>query len=265
MNPILRRCKLPTLLAVSMALAGMTAHPVAAAAGTSPGKTRQDELAVAGGTALDPTLPVEVESTGRKPVGDTADGWYARYLRAPQTVDCLGQAETQCRDQRLEVTSEAKVDLVCKTLVPLPDGTNEERRTLVSPGRTRILAAAFLPADQTLKLRTVSCETLPPLPALDPAPPAGCRPEIIAGPPVTAFYPDISRRLQEEGPVVVYFRLEQAEGPATEITIGQSSLSAQLDEAAALYIANQTFKVACPQNTFRLRVRFKLEDESKTP
>jgi TonB family protein len=88
---------------------------------------------------------------------------------------------------------------------------------------------------------------------------------VIAGPPVDAFYPDISRRLLEEGPVTVYFRLEQAEGPATNIWVGQSSLSAQLDEAAALYIANQTFKVACPQNQFRLRVRFKLQDEAPPP
>ena len=257
--------KLPALLALTTVVPWLFESPTALAAGTNPGKSRDELVLATGGTALDPTLPVEVESTGRKTVGETTDGWYARYLRAPQTVDCLGQAETQCREQKLEVASDSKVDLVCKTLVPLSDGTNEERRVLIPPGRTKALAEAFLPADQTLKLRTVSCEALPAPPALDPPPPSGCRPEIIAGPPIDAFYPDISRRLQEEGPVVVYFRLEKPEGPASALYIGQSSFSAQLDEAAALYIANQTFKVACPQNNFRLRVRFKLQDEEKAP
>jgi TonB family protein len=82
---------------------------------------------------------------------------------------------------------------------------------------------------------------------------------------VDAFYPELSRRLQEEGPVAVYFRLEQEEGAATAIRVGQSSLSAQLDEAAMLYIANQTFRVACPKHEFRLRVRFRLQDEVKSP
>lgn len=237
----------------------------ATAAASSPTKTKAEILPAAAGTELDATLPVEVESTGRKALGEGTDGWYARYLRAPQTVECLGQADSQCREQRLEITSDAKVDLICKTMMPLADGTNEERRALVPPGRTKSIAEAFLPADQTLKLRTVSCEALPPPPALDPPPPSGCRPQVIAGPPVDAFYPDISRRLQEEGPVTVYFRLEEAEGAATNIWVGQSSLSSQLDEAATLYIANQTFKVDCPKNQFRLRVRFKLQDEERTP
>lgn len=235
------------------------------AAGSSPGKTKTADISAAGGTELDPTLPVEVESTGRKEVGTAGDGWYARYLRAPQPVECLGQAETQCREQRLEVSSEAKTDLICKTLVPLADGTNDERSILLPAGRTKTVAEAFLPTDQSLKLRTVSCAVLPPPPPLDPAPPAGCRPEITAGPGVEDFYPDLSRKLGEEGPVTVYFRLEQAEGQAMQIQVGQSSLSAQLDQAAMLYIANQTFKVACPGNQFRLRVRFKLQEAAPAP
>ena len=104
-----------------------------------------------------------------------------------------------------------------------------------------------------------------PAPPLNPAPPAGCRPEITAGPGVEAFYPDLSRKLGEEGPVTVYFRLDQAEGQAMQIQVGQSSLSAELDQAAMLYIANQTFKVACPGNQFRLRVRFKLQEPVPAP
>jgi len=248
----------------SLVLASVSA-PFASAAGSSPGKMQAAELPTASGTELDSTLPVEVESTGRKDVGTAGDGWYARYLRAPQTVDCLGNAGTQCREQRLEVTSEAKTDLICKTLVPLADGTNDERSVMLPAGRTKTVAEAFLPTDQTLKLRTVSCSILPAPPALDPAPPAGCRPEITAGPGVEAFYPDVSRRLQQEGPVTVYFRLDQAEGQAMQIQVGQSSLSPELDQAAMLYIANQTFKVACPGNQFRLRVRFKLQDEVPAP
>lgn len=264
--PIVLRKPLVSILLPGVAfLALAIPAPTTLAAGSSPKTARADSLLAAGGTEQDPTLPVEVESTGRKSLPDSADGWYARYLRAPQTVACLGQSDTQCREQRLEVTSESKADLVCKTLMPLPDGTNEERRALVPPGRTKAVAEAFLPADQTLKLRTVSCEALPSPPPPDPAPPTGCRPEIIAGPAVDAFYPDLSRRLQEEGPVAVYFRLEQEEGPATNVRVGQSSLSAQLDEAAMLYIANQTFRVSCPKHEFRLRVRFRLQDEAKAP
>lgn len=254
------------LLSSGLCLALGLLNPIPAfAAGTAVGKSKDAEMSVAEGTALDSTLPVEVESTGRKPVGTSGDGWYARYLRAPQTVDCLGQAGTQCREQRLEVTSEAKTDLICKTLVPMADGTNDERSIMLTAGRTKTVAEAFLPADQTLKLRTVSCDTLPPAPALNPAPPAGCRPEITAGPGVEAFYPDLSRKLGEEGPVTVYFRLDQTEGQAMQIQVGQSSLSAELDQAAMLYIANQTFKVACPGNQFRLRVRFKLQEEAPAP
>ncbi|MEY4377458.1 MAG: hypothetical protein RJB26_2008 [Pseudomonadota bacterium] len=254
----------PFAASLCLLVGGLVAAP-AFGAGSSPGKTKADEVPVATGTELDATLPVEVESTGRKEVGNSGDGWYARYLRAPQTVECLGQAGSQCREQRLEVTSDAKTDLICKTLVPMADGTNDERSVMLTAGRTKTIAEAFLPADQTLKLRTVTCQTLPTAPALDPAPPAGCRPEITAGPGVEAFYPDLSRKLGEEGPVTVYFRLEQAEGQATAIQVGQSSLSAQLDEAAMLYIANQTFKVACPAHQFRLRVRFKLQEEVPAP
>ncbi len=247
-----------------LALASVTT-PLATAAGSSPGKMQATDLPTASGTELDSTLPVEVESTGRKTVGAGSDGWYARYLRAPQTVDCLGNAGTQCREQRLEVTSEAKTDLICKTLVPMADGTNDERSIMLPSGRTKTVAEAFLPSDQSLKLRTVSCDLLPAAPALDPAPPAGCRPEVVSGPGVEAFYPDMSRRLQQEGPVTVYFRLDQPEGQAMQIQVGQSSLSPELDQAAMLYIASQTFKVACPGNQFRLRVRFKLQDEAPAP
>ena len=247
-----------------LALASVTT-PLAIAAGSSPGKMQATDLPTASGIELDSTLPVEVESTSRKTVGTGSDGWYARYLRAPQTVDCLGNAGTQCREQRLEVTSEAKTDLICKTLVPMADGTNDERSIMLPAGRTKTVAEAFLPADQSLKLRTVSCDTLPAAPALDPAPPAGCRPEVVSGPGVEAFYPDMSRRLQQEGPVTVYFRLDQPEGQAMQIQVGQSSLSPELDQAAMLYIASQTFKVACPGNQFRLRVRFKLQDEAPAP
>jgi len=230
-----------------LALASVTT-PLATAAGSSPGKMQATDLPTPSGTELDSTLPVEVESTGRKTVGAGSDGWYARYLRAPQTVDCLGNAGTQCREQRLEVTSEAKTDLICKTLVPMADGTNDERSIMLPSGRTKTVAEAFLPSDQSLKLRTVSCDLLPAAPALDPA-----------------FYPDMSRRLQQEGPVTVYFRLDQPEGQAMQIQVGQSSLSPELDQAAMLYIASQTFKVACPGNQFRLRVRFKLQDEAPAP
>ena len=161
--------------------------PLSIAAGSSPGKMQATDLPTPSGTELDSTLPVEVESTGRKTVGTGTDGWYARYLRAPQTVDCLGNADTQCREQRLEVTSEAKTDLICKTLVPMADGTNDERSIMLPSGRTKTVAEAFLPTDQSLKLRTVSCDTLPAAPAPDPAPPAGCRPEIVSGPGVEAF------------------------------------------------------------------------------
>ena len=253
-------------IAACTCLVLVSAHaPSSIAAGSSPGKMQATDLPTPSGTELDSTLPVEVESTGRKTVGTGTDGWYARYLRAPQTVDCLGNADTQCREQRLEVTSEAKTDLICKTLVPMADGTNDERSIMLPSGRTKTVAEAFLPTDQSLKLRTVSCDTLPAAPALDPAPPAGCRPEVVSGPGVEAFYPDMSRRLQQEGPVTVYFRLDQPEGKAMQIQVGQSSLSPELDQAAMLYIANQTFKVTCPGNQFRLRVRFKLQDEAEAP
>lgn len=254
----------PFAASLCLLVGGVVASP-AFGAGSSPGKTKADEIPVATGTELDSTLPVEVESTGRKAVGTAGDGWYARYLRAPQTVECLGQTGTQCREQRLEVTSEAKTDLICKTLVPMADGTNDERSIMLTAGRTKTVAEAFLPADQTLKLRTVTCDTLPAAPPLNPAPPAGCRPEITAGQGVEAFYPALSRKLGEEGPVTVYFRLDQPEGQAMQIQVGQSSLSAELDQAAMLYIANQTFKVACPGNQFRLRVRFKLQEEVPAP
>jgi TonB family protein len=231
-----------------------------AGVGSSAVKGAAVDMAPALGTDLDPTLPVEVESTPRKLIGEAGDGWTARYLRAPQTVECLGRSDLQCREQRLEVTNEAKFDLLCKALVPNTEGESDDRLVLVPPGRTKTVAGAFLEADQTLKLRTVSCETLPALPSLDPAPPDGCRPESIAGQGVDAFYPPLSRQLLEEGPVTVYFRLEAAEGQATQLQVMQSSLSAQLDQAALRYVQSQTFKTTCPQHQFRLRVRFRIED-----
>ncbi len=231
-----------------------------AGVGSGAGKSAAVDLAPALGTDLDPTLPVEVESTPRQLIGEGGEGWTARYLRAPQTVECLGRSDLQCREQRLEVTNEAKVDLLCKALVPTEEDGSDERLVLVPPGRKKTVAGAFLVADRTLKLRTVRCETLPVLPDLAPAPPTGCRPESIAGQGVEAFYPPLSRQLLEEGPVTVYFRLESAEGKATQLQVVQSSLSTQLDQAALLYVANQTFKTACPQHQFRLRVRFRIDD-----
>lgn len=234
-----------------------TAVPVAAfGAGSTPASGTSATGAQS--TALDPTLPVEVETGSRQVIGDGV--WFARYLRAPQTVECLSNKEAQCRDQRLEVVNESKVDLLCKAMVPTVDGNSEERQVLVPQERTREVAAGFLSGDQSLKLRTVTCSALPPMPALDPAPPAGCRPEAIDGQGLEAFYPAVSRALQEEGPVTVYFKLMEPEGKATGIFVGQSSLSQQLDQAAMLYIANLTFKTACPKSQFRLRVRFKLTD-----
>jgi len=73
------------------------------------------------------------------------------------------------------------------------------------------------------------------------------------------YYPPASRRLADEGPVVVEFTLPKAEGSPAEIHAVESSLFDRLDAAAVTAVGDMGMTTNCPGTAFRMLVDFKLD------
>jgi outer membrane biosynthesis protein TonB len=58
----------------------------------------------------------------------------------------------------------------------------------------------------------------------------------------------------------VAFKLDSAEGKASDVRVVGSSLSERLDKASVQFIENTTFSTPCPSTTYEVQVGFTLLD-----
>jgi TonB family protein len=144
------------------------------------------------------------------------------------------------------------------------DGLNAEGRAGTE------LPGAFLPhekrtflsdrakPDARITNATVTCNVRKPRERVSV--PKGCEFHVLDAPDLGSYYPAVSRRLSEQGPVVLTFVLPSARGTPTGVAVAGSSLFARLDQAAIDYVSQMVFESPCPATRYELLVRFKLED-----
>ena len=77
-------------------------------------------------------------------------------------------------------------------------------------------------------------------------------------------YPASSRRLKEQGPVVVAFTLAEREGKASDTAIVAGSLSSRLDNAAIRVMQTLRFRTACPGTRYQQTLHFELGEDLKS-
>jgi TonB family protein len=187
--------------------------------------------------------------------------WRYRQFRGAYAVACGPVGAAECVTTTLRVDNASSDTLECKGQLTY-DGTDGENRSSVTalavvlpkqhwaivkdrakPAISVISAAA----ECTVRAKRVRLDT-----------PQECKFHVLHAPKLEEFYPPAAQRLGEQGPVDVAFKLESAQGQASDMRVVGSSLSERLDKAAIEYIASATFSTPCPSTRYEIRVSFQL-------
>ena len=119
------------------------------------------------------------------------------------------------------------------------------------------MLSSWLPPDTAVASQDVQCKVR------EKSPPAnipdGCAFQLVRTVNLADYYPPASRRLADEGPVVVQFTLPQKEGSPVSPQALESSLFDRLDAAAVRAVGDMVMSTNCPGTTFRMLVDFKLD------
>lgn len=128
---------------------------------------------------------------------------------------------------------------------------------LVLPNTSREIRGRVTVSDTKAEVARLDCRERAPYQRVPKT--AGCKYEMF-GKLFETYYPEAAVRQALEGPVVVSFLLDEGNGPAKDVKVGESSLVPLLDQAALRFIAEQRFTTGCPGTRFDLRMRFELRD-----
>lgn len=188
--------------------------------------------------------------------------WYYRVVRSEQLKRCRFRGAPSCTEARFEVANRSNRILECRAQAQLSGNNNEgvshlEMPGVVPPGSTRALLTTLLPGEVAVSSSTATCEEREPLGPLEV--PAECHFQIARPVSVSDYYPTLSRRLGEQGPVALHFVLAQKEGKATNIEVIGSSLFERVDAAAVKAVGDIVFTTACPGHDFRMQLLFDLD------
>jgi TonB family protein len=179
------------------------------------------------------------------------------------TAGCPGTLKVlkrECSSVQVIVENTSGADLECIASVTLDDGKDNatvvKRPGVVLQGRQRPVLNLILPATVSITAHDAQCKARPPLPPLVGT--RECMPHLVSGGNLAEYYPPASRRLGEEGPVMVQFTLDRAEGNPVNVEVVGSSLFEHLDQAAVKFVQASVFQAPCPGTTYRIPVNFSL-------
>ena len=214
------------------------------------------------GTAL-LAAPNDVSMIPGKSYAEGAAKWSDSLARreAGYPAYCkLNKIKGDCFMDEMMVRNDSDFDLRCKVSVDYPknmadvaivtiiDAHSERTVNLVEAVPAKVVPTSFSSA----------CEQVAALPAL--ATPDSCSFKILKSMGGDVFYPPRSKRLGEQGTVILEFTLAQETGNATDVAVARSSEHADLDMAAQKLLATATFKTNCAGQRFRKPIPFILSN-----
>jgi TonB family protein len=188
--------------------------------------------------------------------------WKFGLSRGEQTMPCVLKAAANCNQVKLWVANGSQEPLECTASLQLEGQNNEgessiQRPAVSRPHTNRAVLTSLVPVETAVYGQDVQCKVRQRPPAL--IIPEGCKFQLVRSVNLMDYYPPASRRLNEEGPVVVQFTLPKPEGPPVGIQVNESSLFERLDAAAIKAVGDMEMTTKCPGTTYRIVVDFKLD------
>jgi len=245
-----------------------TATAAAHANGTAPTQVIEPEQWAVALNLTDATRAAragESEQVGEsQPLG--TGSWRARLVSGPPGVVCPGSLEPKCRAVDLVIENASRNILECSAQLTLADRHQQapvSRPAVILPASYRIALHLALPPAVSVAAHEAHCQARPPLPPLDNWP--KCVPRWLRGGKLSDYYPEISERRGEAGPVMIQMTLTRPEGHPGSVSVVGSSLFEHLDKAAVRFVENSVYAAPCPGTTWRFPVNFELAPEPAAP
>jgi TonB family protein len=203
------------------------------------------------------------ETPFSEPRALASGSWRYRVARLSQLQSCRKGGKPECFRSGVEIDNASGTTLECEAVLELDGGDadgfpDRHQSGVVLPHRRGTVLMVMLPSQTTVKSVTAQCTARAPLPLLET--PAQCQAQIVKTVNLDEYYPSTSRRLLEEGPVILQFTLTGSEGPPTDIRVVGSSLSGRLDQGAVKALGDMGMKTNCPGSQYRMQLVFKLLD-----
>jgi len=207
------------------------------------------------------TVTVFGAPEGAKKSSTAPKSWEHEYLRGPVAVPCLDNEQESCIWHRLIVDNQSDNALECSGQLTY-EGTNRsqaasiDHKMVVVAHARRVVLGDMTNPDVNVKAHDVLCaiRKTPDTSKLTPK----CEPTVLNA-PAELDYPIESRKLSEEGPVLLDFSLTEKEDHPTDIEVVGSSLFPRLDEAGIKYVSKFVGATDCKHGRFRIPVTFQLK------
>lgn len=215
----------------------------------------------AGGTPA--PSPIVKEADGHS--FEAQGGRWSYTLIRDETPRYCGDDKTDkpCVKRTVFVTNGSEQELECKAYIKY-EGTDAQGREQTEAQavvlKQTIRAVVSSLAQQGVNAATfeADCKPRPPMPPLHTE--DGCKYEVVKTINISDFYPQESRQLDEQGPVVVEFTVPGKATNPTQVTVVASSLSPRLDAAAVKAVSAMVMSSPCKNQRYRLRLNFQLEE-----
>lgn len=189
--------------------------------------------------------------------------WSYTLIRDETPRYCGEKGDKFCVKRTVFVTNGSEQELECKAYIKY-DGLDAQGRGQAEGqgvvSRQTLRAVAWSLAERGVNAATfeATCTPRAPLPPLDTQ--ANCKYEVVKPVNISDFYPQESRELDEQGPVVVEFTVPGKAAAPTNVKVVASSLSSRLDQGAVQAVSAMVMSSACKNQRYRLRLNFQLEE-----
>ena len=220
-----------------------------------------------------PPAPTAGGTPAPSPIVKEADGhsfeaqggrWSYTLIRDETPRYCgADKTDKPCLKRTVFVTNGSEQELECKAYIQY-EGTDAQGRAKTEAQavvlKQTIRAVVSSIAEQGVNAATfeADCKPRAPMPALKTE--DGCKYEVVKTINISDFYPQESRQLDEQGPVVVEFTVPGKATNPTDVKVAASSLSPRLDEAAIKAVSAMVMSSPCKNQRYRLRLNFQLEE-----
>lgn len=192
--------------------------------------------------------------------------WQYRMMRDSELTQCGMQSErivyawhTLHLENVSNDTITCKVQLTCTGGQCFPT-TSTTASAVISPKQQATVIRACMKPDDTYEVKA-DCQRRAPRAPLKI--PANCRYDAVGSPQLDSFYPQLSQRLRDRGPVDLAFTLPATEGAVSDPEVVGSSMNARIDEAALKAVRSLRVRTNCPGTRFEMRLNFELDADGR--
>lgn len=239
---------------------GAGGKPADCSAQMAAAKNRSDASFAPGGTPTPSNIVKEADGNSFELPGGR---WSYTLVRDDTPRKCGEKTDKPCVKRTVFVTNGSEQELECKAYIKY-DGTDAQGRgqtdaqAVVSKQTLRAVVWSLAPQGVNASTFEAVCTPRAPMPPLETK--ANCKYEVVKPVNISDFYPEESRQLDEQGPVVVEFTVPGKAASPTNVKVVASSLSPRLDDGAIKAVGAMIMSSACKNERYRLRLNFQLEE-----